>query len=584
MKIIPILMGVCVGFTVPVSGSTAVDQCVSVLSAQYKPWQPQTLIEARTQMIQSLSGAVVQQQIVRAGVAIERRNQELRQRLLRDEGRLQTDLLIIGAGPHGASLAGTLVDGFRVRALPPPEVILSSTKGVAPNFHDRDFIANSPEGYIVHEIAGHQIGPDANPFPASPLGVLELLFGFSRSEIGRQLQRATSGGAVKIPFLLDHGGIVLKRRDIPGTFKHGLIFPSIRYFYDATVMTIDQAQVPVLTNSKVDFLTEGAGEVAGIEVVFADGAIISSSEVVITGLGTEKIPFQDANSLKLFYELRGKPWHGTHAQVETFDDFYDQVANDRAMGADAFAQFRNERILVIGSGDGGNVLVETIMGLDPRGSDFKGQSSREIAETVSLTWAGQAAQTQQEFERNQDFGRSELSRGAFRSLRYQMVGRVYSNRNFAVAPSVFGMSRDTDGHIAITFMDGSVDSFDRIIVAAGYESTLPELLRRIAPQGYTLQPIAAEIVHPGSSHKGKTLNVGFQVVTLGRSLPIWVVGAAAYQLVEADQMFEWISPNSDSYGKWLGNSAALANHAYRVHAFSHWLASQFEKREAHVAP
>lgn len=86
MKIIPILMGVCVGFTVPVSGSTAVDQCISVLSAQNKPWQPQTLIEARQQMIRTLSGAAIQQARVRADLEIEKRNQELRQHLLRERG------------------------------------------------------------------------------------------------------------------------------------------------------------------------------------------------------------------------------------------------------------------------------------------------------------------------------------------------------------------------------------------------------------------------------------------------------------------------------------------------------------------
>ncbi|MEW6057742.1 MAG: hypothetical protein AB1540_14115 [Bdellovibrionota bacterium] len=506
------------------------------------------------------------------------------------------DVVFIG-GFHGATFAGKFADRIRAlyrkgRLARIPRVLIVSATKPASNFKDRPYLLNSFYTQVSSGSDGVLMGFDPNPSPASPFSPFEIgtgalpvsprafegllprvLFDYAYfnkfSAMSEKDYKEAQAYVADIN--VDAKGAPLKGVSADQN-QAKIIFVPASWVGDAALLAYHRSGIPLLSEQRVNEIGFNEKDPRNLSLQINSGPRIRSPLVVYSGgLGPEVIPFSDPQSQALFSTLQSE-MKGGFPRAATFDGFMNAIKDPAVYEA-----FRNEEVLLLGDGDGGNILASHVMALDPRGTEYAFQCPGAIADSIKLTWSGQPAATAEEFLARQDAGRSEQSRGSFRKVLYRSLASLYGRANFtATRLHAQSISRTSEGRLRVVFSDGSSKVFDRIITAAGYENMVPRYTNELVSAGFKPSSIKLKMTQKESSLRGENLTAGYQFSLDDRpnSPRLIVTGAAAFREMGTDERFERIGP----FNYRIRGPNGIVNIAYRVAELAENIANSFEVR------
>lgn len=179
-------------------------------------------------------------------------------------------------------------------------------------------------------------------------------------------------------------------------------FASAEDLGNLTVGTYKSADPDMIFNNKVikweKEPTPGAWP-AKYRVETSNGVVVyTNSGLAGTGFGPPITRLKDPSSIDLVTkyedELR-KTDLSVKAKyspkVTSVDDFLTIATNDVKLGREAMARYKGKKVLVIGSGDGGNIAVEGTAGLN------RNLNPKELNTGVETIWLGQESKNGKEF-------------------------------------------------------------------------------------------------------------------------------------------------------------------------------------------
>ena len=260
-------------------------------------------------------------------------------------------------------------------------------------------------------------------------------------------------------------------------------WPAADTLSDVATVSLHTSGADVITRSKVSRVTErSAGDAwpARYKIETSDGLTVYAASVVVgTGLGKPVIKVK--RGAKLIASETGK------VDLRRPDDvpgilYYNQamaLANQSVAPRDPYRAppggGRPPRIAVIGGGDSGKTFLELMYGLAPSGAyDGPGKLDRaQRGEVGALDWVvGPNGPT--DCKSFLDGVRARYARisPSIKSGKAELV-----NRNF------IGVEKKGD-KFRVLYSDGSSRIYDKVIIATGFESEAPEVLKSVLPAGY----------------------------------------------------------------------------------------------------
>ncbi len=251
--------------------------------------------------------------------------------------------------------------------------------------------------------------------------------------------------------------------------------------------------------------------------------------VVSSGLGRELDLSAFDEATRSFYREERKRALRDPSQASVFDSATGYFRYKNTNGK-AFEEYANQDILVIGAGDSGNTVIEDFLGFGPE--DSYGQSTAQTGRPRSITWSGQSKTTCEEL---------------LNSLRSRysgpIIGGVKSEVLKPVTKKAISVTRLPSGKLQVKFNDDSVQEFDRVIVATGFQDGNPELLSNLTPKDLrgrafgTLNSYReSDVLKPFSNPRrgstlGKRLVCSAAGPLYGKDLNIYFTAPAAGRLV-----------------------------------------------------
>lgn len=180
-------------------------------------------------------------------------------------------------------------------------------------------------------------------------------------------------------------------------------------------------------------------------------------------------------------------------KITSVDKFLSIATNDVKAGRSAMARYQDKKVLVVGSGDGGNIAVEATQGLN------KLLNPKGTATSVKTVWLGQPSTNSQDFL---------ASMGTRKNLRYARIAEGFDNGS--ISPHNGYLARVEEftneaGEVQFkayyTKKDGTPVSeplvVDNVIFATGYPNDHSTLTPIFSPMAKNANARSDEIVFQG---------------------------------------------------------------------------------------
>lgn len=409
---------------------------------------------------------------------------ELRARLQEGgSGWSEVDVLVVGGGVHAAIFNGVytgLAPGARVLTVEPEESLAKVFLGPGPMGR-----INSPEG----------ARGSANLIPGAPLQLSDL----SRDEyptyetLGHVLLYAHY--ASRSRFLLGEG--VARLEPDP----------------------------------------------AGYRATLTSGLELRARQVVVAiGLGLPTARTTDAATLRLIEEEISRPRiPGQVSGIQYFEDAVHLGKKTLDAGLMPLAPYSGKRVAVVGTGDGGNIFMEFLLGRAPDPA-YAGAPVRVLP--ARIFWVGQDAPDLAGY------------RAATRERYHASMRDLYQREDIErVPPHLETIERDgTEGFrlTAGTGIERRSHVVDLVVLATGYANATRDLLTGLG-RSLTLGPVHWTI--PGTP--GET-RVAQRAIVGGMSQEVYVVGPAAGPLASPEELERSITRNPVSINVLAPRTEALA--------------------------
>lgn len=365
------------------------------------------VVDIRPELV-SLSQTDGLRDLLESSVIVEqrRRSQLLKSKMNGGDPQfLRYDTVIIGAGPHAAALVQEFTD------LDPRRRILVVDA------------ASRPGGTFA------DVGP------------VFALNSTNREDTGGQANvgRGQSGGSKGDGNLNAVANLI----GIPDF--GGLKWPLAGDLGYVTTLAVEYSSADILLNTRV--LAIGPFE-SGLMSLQLDGVspkVAAGQVVLATGIGKPAFFLPNAENARRQLETpatqAGKP-----PPIMGFGEFVKRINADLRNNLNPMANYANKRILVVGAGDSGKVLIEWLAGLGP---DSRSYGGAQIGAPKEIVWSGVDFLTCQQF----------LERAR---ARYSPIAQALNSATVALAPlkvtsfradqtkvviDGFALRRDTDGNL-----------------------------------------------------------------------------------------------------------------------------------------
>ncbi|HEU5055831.1 MAG TPA: hypothetical protein VFU21_04880 [Kofleriaceae bacterium] len=304
-------------------------------------------------------------------------------------------------------------------------------------------------------------------------------------------------------------------------------WPAADTLSDVATVSLHTSGADVVTRSAVSRVSErGAGDAwpARYKIETADGLTVYAASVVVgTGLGKPTIKVR--RGARLIESETAK------VDLRRPDDvpgimYYSQamaLANQSAVPRDPYRAQpggRTPRIAVIGGGDSGRTFLELMYGLAPSNA-YDGPGKRDRAqrgEVGALDWVvGPDGPTDCKSFLDRVRARYARISPSIKSGRAQLVNRTF-----------VGVEKRGD-RFRVLYSDGSSRTYDKVIIATGFESQAPAVLAPVLPAGYdqTVPFVKSNAVEKVSSKVGGGLRKPRSVAKRVVGQDVFLIGPAA---------------------------------------------------------
>lgn len=246
--------------------------------------------------------------------------------------------------------------------------------------------------------------------------------------------------------------------------------------------TLESSTSDLLIGAKVEKMTVKADNKTE-ELILSNGHTINARYVIMaTGLGSPRWGIKNAKEilmLKMVIEREAKIEQWQPRSVEFFDDTMKRLnsAIHKNPGMQVTYGYKNSDVLIIGDGDSGNVVAEALTGRGPgklyglssNGSVGQVQEAFKVGKehgVKSLTIAGMKAHDPESFKQ-------------YNKRRYDSTVANQIGSDIMGAPKVVSMVPEVSNgkmKVAVVFEGGEARVYDHVIIAAGYENNVFNLL------------------------------------------------------------------------------------------------------------
>ena len=223
----------------------------------------------------------------------------------------------------------------------------------------------------------------------------------------------------------------------------------------------------IAMNTEVKSAIKSGRKVVGYELASRDGAstmtVMATKSIVTTGLGKPKAVFPIKVSAVTKAALKDSDNGSEFPKVVSFEDAF-RILSQKT---NPLKFFKGKKIGIVGSGDSANVFIEFLLGYAPKKAYGTADAQNGLAKRI--TWFGQTAATCAEF--------IETARS-----RYAQIGTGFRSSSPDRTPilrngeKISRVDEDKNGELKVTTVDGDAKDVDILIVAAGYERNVRDII------------------------------------------------------------------------------------------------------------
>lgn len=270
-------------------------------------------------------------------------------------------------------------------------------------------------------------------------------------------------------------------------------------------------------------------------------SVYTNSGIVGTGFGPPITRLKDADSIALVTKYEKEMAAINLAadakyapKATSVDEFLTVATKDSQAGRNAMARYKGKKVLVIGSGDGGNIAVEATAGLN------KALNPNNLDTGIETIWLGQDYATGKEFLE---------SLSTRKNLRYSRIaeamdsGKVKSVNGYLARVEEFVTEAGEKKFKAFyTLKDGTPVGdpviVDHLVFATGYpnnHSTMAPVFKSIGSE-VSFEPVKGSVANYTRYEEFKgTSEITKQLTINGQQEDVWAVGTfAKTEITDAD--------------------------------------------------
>lgn len=401
---------------------TAFSLCDSLFLPKYQnnlvQLRPDMVSEALKREVSSLDEEVFLRKI---NTELKRKS-DLKKLELAQDGKLETDVVVLGGGVHGSIYANG------AKQLDPKAKILVIDRfdclGVF-NCMGETFFINSPE--YLNGAKQAVYSNSKNYMPGMPLQPSDF--------------KNLKSKSLKIA----------KEYYIPG-----------KYLGATSNASIASSGADLLMEYRIVSVTRTRKGPYRYEITLNSGDKVYANKVVIpSGLGNPSFPFKNVATRKTIVKRLNKG-------IYTVESFLRSAQKTLREGEDPLARYVNKKVAVVGGGDGGNIVTEYLLGKGPK-SSIRSQSTPN-----EVVWFGQKSANAKEF--------SEKAWERYHDIAPHFPGGKSKELITPVNAYVDDITELSDGRFLIKSEKGE-RIVDEVVFCSGYKTDSKDIFKEFLRDG-----------------------------------------------------------------------------------------------------